>query len=211
MIRGKATEFNAFTEIEKTLNHREWSIQKLNLNPQSNTLDEDISITHKRTGLIFKVESKNAVRGSMRTGERSKVVAVPHCRIKCHRSRSNIKLAGTSNDRYSIDCFDIIISNFYNAIIQGSTISERLELLSDNKVIGILKKYYGVDNDEELVKSAHEDWRFAFPRDIAEQGFIPRTPYVKLENDPNWHPLKLLEEKLVILVQEKITSKSQRR
>ena len=58
MIRGKATEYNAFIVIEQHLSKSEWSVQKLNLNAQTNSGDEDISITHRRTGIVLKVESK---------------------------------------------------------------------------------------------------------------------------------------------------------
>src|ERR1035437_1927678 len=61
MIRGKAMEFNAFLLLNEILPHSEWSVQKLNLNAQTGQHDEDISITHRRTGTILKVESKSAV------------------------------------------------------------------------------------------------------------------------------------------------------
>lgn len=69
MIRGKATEYNAFLILERILPRAVWSIQKLNLNAQTGTYDEDISITHRRTGVILKVESKSAVRGSFNNGQ----------------------------------------------------------------------------------------------------------------------------------------------
>jgi hypothetical protein len=65
MIRGKAMEYNAFLLLDKILPKATWSVQKLNLNAQTGTYDEDISITHRRTGVILKVESKSTVRGSV--------------------------------------------------------------------------------------------------------------------------------------------------
>src|SRR5215210_7283132 len=107
MIRGKAMEYNAFLLLDAGLPKAVWSVQKLNLNAQPGAYDEDISITHRRTGVILKVESKSAVRGSISAGARSRIMNEAHFKVKSHRSRSNIKLAGTSNDRYSVDSFDI--------------------------------------------------------------------------------------------------------
>ena len=45
MIRGKAMEYNAFLLLDKILPKATWSVQKLNLNAQTGTYDEDISIT----------------------------------------------------------------------------------------------------------------------------------------------------------------------
>lgn len=77
MIRGKATEFNAYELLRSLLNENEWSVQKLNLSAQPGSPDQDISITHKRTGIILKVESKNAVRGSMTCGIRCRITKEP--------------------------------------------------------------------------------------------------------------------------------------
>lgn len=203
MIRGKAMEYNAFIILEKTLNPKIWSIQKLNLNAQPGSADEDISITHRRSGVILKVESKSCVRGSFSDGKRAKKIREPHFKVKCHRSRSNIKLAKTSNDRYSIDSFDVIITNPLNSIFKGNTISEELELVDKNEFRQILYNHYSVLDDEALIKKCKNDWRFVIPISIAEDGFIPRTPYVKLSNDKNWHPIEELEDVLLDVVIER--------
>ena len=91
MIRGKAMEYNAFLLLDTQLPKNIWSVQKLNLNAQPGTYDEDITITHRRTGIILKVESKSAVRGSLSDGKRARLIKEPHFKVKCHRSRSNIK------------------------------------------------------------------------------------------------------------------------
>jgi hypothetical protein len=116
MIRGKSTEYNAYLILRNTLPSATWDVQKLNLNAQPNTYDEDISITHRRTGIILKVESKNAVRGSFKSGKRCRNLKEPHFTVKCHRSRSNISLAESTNDRYSTDCFDVLVVNTSNSI-----------------------------------------------------------------------------------------------
>ena len=77
MIRGKAMEYSAFLLLDAALPKSAWSVQKLNLNAQQGTYDEDITITHRRTGVILKVESKSSVRGSFSDGTRSRKMKKP--------------------------------------------------------------------------------------------------------------------------------------
>jgi hypothetical protein len=204
MIRGKAMEFNTYLLLAAFLPNSTWSVQKLNLNAQSGGIgDEDVSITHLRTGTILKVECKSCVRGSISTGKKSRNIRVPHFHVKCHRSRSNIKLAGTSNDRYSVDTFDVLITNTSNAIFEGATVSEMLEVIHDTETKNMLYWFYDVTSDEQLVSKCEQDWRFCIPTDIAENGFIPRTPAVLLSNDPNWKPIAEIETRLMDIVNEK--------
>ena len=58
MIRGKATEYIGAAFLRQVLDARDWDVQKLNLNPQQNQYDEDISITFRRTGTRLKAETK---------------------------------------------------------------------------------------------------------------------------------------------------------
>jgi hypothetical protein len=196
-------EYNAYLVIEQILPKTTWSVQKLNLNAQTGTHDEDISITHRRTGVILKVESKSAVRGSISDGKRSRNLKVPHFLVKSHRSRSNIKLAGSSNDRYSVDSFDILVTNTSNAIFEGNTVGEHLEVIHDDNLKNLLYQFYSVQTDEDLITACENDWRYCIPKDIAIDGFIPRTPYVMLENDQNWKPLSSIEDRLLKVVEEK--------
>lgn len=211
MIRGKAMEYNAFLLLDTQLPKNIWSVQKLNLNAQLGTYDEDVTITHRRTGIILKVESKSAVRGSISDGERARLIKEPHFKVKCHRSRSNIKLAGSSNDRYSVECFDLIITNPLNAIYQGNTIGEELETVDSENIKKILLEYYDVENNTELIKACSADWRFCIPEDISKDGFIPRTPSVKLYDDFNWRPIGELEQKLSDVVKSRRGSSSRRK
>lgn len=200
MIRGKAMEYNAYLLLVEILPAAAWSVQKLNLNAQNGVHDEDVSVTHRRTGVILKVESKSAVRGSISDGVRSRIMKFPHFNVKCHRSRSNISLAGTSNDRYSDDSFDVIITNTSNAIFEGNTVGEHLEVVHKAASKQMLYAHYEVQDDVSLILKAEADWRFCIPTDISENGFIPRTPYVKLNDDPNWRPLTELEARLLAIV-----------
>jgi hypothetical protein len=210
MIRGKATEYEAFSLLNSQLNSSEWSVQKLNLSAQPGMPDEDISITHRRTGKILKAESKNAVRGSMCTGERARIHKVPHFKVKCHRSRSNIALSGSSNDRYAVDVFDVIITNPVNAIIKGRTVGPELELIQDEALLEILYEHYEVSSGVDLLVATRNDWRFAIPSEIGENGFVPRTPYVLLENDPHWLSINQIESKLHEIVRMTARSPSRR-
>lgn len=210
MIRGKATEYNVYILLAELLNPREWSVDKLNLNPQPGTDDEDISITHKRTGIIIKIECKNAVRASMSSGKRARFIKVPHCKIKCHKSRSNTKKLDSGNDKYTVDSFDIIISNLSNAIIKPASIDENFELLDDKDLISALCEKYGVENNfSSLFDATAEDWRYVNTQKIAEGNFIPRTPSVLLNDDPEWKPIKYIESDLLEIVKQKLSIKKQ--
>ena len=45
MIRGKATEYIGAAFLRQVLDPSEWLVEKLNLNPQPGTFDEDVRIT----------------------------------------------------------------------------------------------------------------------------------------------------------------------
>lgn len=198
MIRGKATEYATYLLLKECLNPHEWSVAKLNLNAQTTTHDEDVTITHQRTGIIIKVECKNAVRGSFKYSQRSRFSHEPYCSIKCHKSRSDLSKAETTNDRYLVGDFDIIVSNLSNAVIAGATYSENFELIDDTPLIEKLCQYYNCDATyEELFNATYNDWRFAMAEDIAEEGVIPRTPKVLLQSDSQWHPISDLETYLL--------------
>jgi hypothetical protein len=202
MIRGKGMEYNAVYAITEVLNPREWITQKLNLSPQPGTLDQDISLTHRRSGIIVTVESKSAVRASFHRGSSRTTIKEPHFKVKCHRSRSNMQLANTSNDRYHISSFDILITTPLNCLYIGNTIGEDFEFLPETD-LEILFEFYGVNNVSDLEDAASKDWRFALSKDIAEDEYIPRTPFVRLKDDPNWKPLSKLSEKLLQIVEGK--------
>ncbi|MCL2772129.1 MAG: hypothetical protein FWD71_02160 [Oscillospiraceae bacterium] len=212
MIRGKATEYNLFVLLTEILNRNEWSVDKLNLNPQPGRQDEDISVTHKRTGIIVKLESKNAVRGSAKFGSPKTKIKVPHCMVKCHRSRSNTKKLDSGNDRYTADSFDIIVTNISNSIIESSSINKSFQLISDKNMIDFLSKLYDVPaNYRDLFIACSNDWRFVIAKNIAEESLIPRTPALFLENDKNWKSISEIENSLLEIVKEKAKNNKTRR
>lgn len=191
MIRGKATEYVGAAFLKQVLDPRDWLVEKLNLNPQAGTIDEDVSITFRRTGDRLKAETKNAVRGSFRL--RSRHQLTPSFTVKCHKSRSNLRLQGTTNDRYLVGEFDLLLCNVSNALFRGRSLERGLPLIEDPGSIEWLKEFYDVETEAELIRKAYDDWRLCLPLSIAnEDGVIPRTPRVLLENDPNWfHPDQL--------------------
>src|SRR5258708_7808618 len=117
MLRGKAAEYDAVAVLRRVLDTQTWVVNKLNLNPQPGTNDQDIGVTHRRTGIQLVIETKSSVRGSMTTGVRARNHKEPHYKVKCHRSRSNTSLA--YNDRYLATEFDVIVATPTNALFKG--------------------------------------------------------------------------------------------
>ena len=200
MIRGKATEYNAYLYLKANLDSHVWSVEKLNLNAQNNEYDEDVSITHRASGIRLKVECKNACRGSFSDGKRTKILKVPHFKVKCHRSRSN--KGKKTNDKYLVGEFDLLLSNTSNAIYKEKT-DDYLEIIGNTKAIEVLYDYYKVSDPQSLVVACNNDWRFAIPSDIAEGNVIPRTPYVCLKDDENWFSVGELNERLKPIIESK--------
>lgn len=206
MLRGKAAEYDAVFTLRQVLDPQAWIVNKLNLNPQPGTNDQDIGVTHRKTGTLIIIETKSAVRGSMSAGIRTRKHKVPHYTVKCHRSRSNKTLS--YNDRYLATDFDIIVATPTNALFQGGTVGEEFELVSDKGLLEILFEYYAVSDNSALIDATNKDWRFVQPRAIAEEvegySVIPRTPSVLLIGDPNWLPLDRIQESLEVIVREKV-------
>ncbi len=200
MIRGKATEYIGAAVLSKALDPMDWIVNKLNLNPQSRGgFDEDVSITFRRTGDRLKAETKNAVRGSFKL--RGRIVKSPHFSVKCHRSRSNLTRQSTTNDRYLVGDFDLLLCNPSNAVFRTRSLDRGLPLIDNQEAIQWLKDFYGVETDQELRRAAYDDWRACLPKNIAdENGVIPRTPRIQMDGDPNWFRLDELPQNLQALV-----------
>lgn len=197
MIRGKATEYIGVSILRQTLDERDWTIEKLNLNPQPGTSDIDIGITYRRTGTRLKAETKNAVRGSFKLGTR--MIKAPHFRVKCHKSRSH--LSKEHSDRYLVQEFDVLLCNLSNAIFRTKPLDRGLPLIEDQQAIAWLKEFYNTSATEELRRKTYDDWRVCFPRDIAQiDNTLPRNPPVLLENDPCWFGLDQLATNLRTLI-----------
>ena len=198
MIRGKATEYVGAAFLKHTLNPREWSVDKLNLNPQPGKSDEDVSITFRRTGIRLKVETKNAVRGSFRVETRN--IPSAHFKVKCHKSRSNLGLQSTTNDRYLVGEFDLLLCNVPNSLFMGKSLQPGLQLIDKLEAVAWIKTYYKVSTEKELIRNSYDDWRLCLPFTIASDNVIPRTPTVLIQDDPNWFGPDALGSKLRMLI-----------
>ena len=198
MIRGKATEYVGAAFLKRTLDPREWIVEKLNLNPQPGRIDEDVSITFRRTGTRLKVETKNAVRASFSMGTRG--IPSPHFKVKCHKSRSNLKRQNTTNDRYLVGEFDLLLCNVSNSLFRGKSLRSGLPLIDKPESIAWLKEFYGVETEKELTRSSYDDWRLCLPFSIAVDDVLPRTPAVLLEDDANWFKPDALDSNLRMLI-----------
>ena len=197
MIRGKATEYLGEVVLRRSLDRRDWLVQKLNLNAQPGAYDEDVSITYRMTGKRLKAETKNAVRGSFKIGTRA--TPAPHFAVKCHKSRSHMSKA--TNDRYLVGEFDVLLCNVSNSIFRGRAMDRGLPFIPNVDAVAWLKAHYGVDTDAELRRRTYDDWRVCLPADIADdEGVIPRTPRVLMIDDPNWFGLDQLGPKLRSLI-----------
>lgn len=206
MLRGKAAEYDAVFALRLLLDPQVWIVNKLNLNPQPGTSDQDIGVTHRRTGIQIIIETKSAVRGSMSAGVKTRKHKVPHFNVKCHRSRSNKTLP--YNDRYLASDFDIIVSTPTNALFEGGTVGEEFEMVTEPGLLDILYKHYNVADNTSLIDATNKDWRFVLPTSIAEDvdGYqvIPRAPSVLLVDDPNWQPLNQIQPVLESIVRAKM-------
>ena len=201
MLRGKAAEYHGYYKLKSILAPQSWIVNKLNLNAQPGQADEDIEVIHRKTGQRLIIETKSAARGTMRTGKRARINKVPHFRVKCHRSRSNNE--NPNNDQYLATDFDVIITIPLNALYAPKTVGEDFELVSEEGLLEILYAYYNVSDRETLLDAASQDWRFALPSHIAQDGLIPREPFVLLSNDPNWLPLDQIQPQLEAIVRAK--------
>ena len=97
--------------------------------------------------------------------------------------------------------FDLLRCNVSNALFKGNSLDTGLPLIGDKKALNWLKQFYGVSTEKELVRKAYDDWRLCLPVTIADDdGVIPRTPVVFMEDDPNWFSVEHLVPNLRSLI-----------
>ena len=202
MIRGKATEFVAAVVLEKTLDSQTWTVEKRNINAQPGSPDEDVGLIYNLSQRKIRVEVKNAVLNSFKTGAGRTRIKVPHFKVKCHRSRSNFD--NENNDRYTEHDFDLVACNVSNAIFKSAS-SNGPTVIDDRASIFWLKRFYEANDKADVARKSYDDWRFCFSSDLSVDGIIPRTPFVRMKHDPNWFRLEHLEEN----VNSYITSRMQ--
>ena len=185
MIRGKASEYIGTAFLRQVLDPVEWTVDKLNLNPQPGRTDRDIRITFRRTGTELTAETKTAVRASFRL--RTRINPFPHFKVKCHKSRSSLRLQNTTNDAYLVGEFDLLLCNVSNAIFRSNVNAPGMHIINDPEAVEWLMDFYGVNDEPSLFRKAYDDWRLCLPFSIANNdGVIPRTPLVKMEDGSDW-------------------------
>ena len=93
----------------------------------------------------------------------------------------------TTNDRYLVGEFDLLLCNVSNALFRGKALQAGLPLIENPTAIEWLMDFYQVETAGELIRKAYDDWRLCLPVTIADtDGVIPRTPVVLMEKDLNW-------------------------
>ncbi|MBD0864710.1 MAG: hypothetical protein GDA36_03420 [Rhodobacteraceae bacterium] len=68
MIRDKATEYIGAAVLRQSLDPSDWSVDKLNLNPQPGAINEDVSITHRMTGETPESRDQECGSGQFQAG-----------------------------------------------------------------------------------------------------------------------------------------------
>lgn len=203
MIRGKAIEFATYDFLLKHLDDKVWEVIKDNMNAQPGTPDEDVKIKHIESGEYIKIEVKSAVRSSFHVGSNATIVKKPHFKVKCHRSRSqfdNDKL----NDRYLTTDFDLLVTSPSNSLVLSG---EEFHIVNTVEQLKILSNYYDDTDALTIFKESCKDIRVVRPDSISEQylgyNIVPRTPTVKLDADPNWIDLSMVETLLDEIIAER--------
>ena len=199
MIRGKASEYIGTAFLRQVLDPLEWTVDKLNLNPQPGTTDRDIRVTFRRTGAELTAETKTAVRASFRLRTRNN--PFPHFKVKCHKSRSSLQLQSTTNDAYLVGDFDLLLCNVSNAIFRSRVNAPGMHVIDDPEAVDWLKDFYGINDDKSLFREAYDDWRMCLPISIADaDGVIPRNPVVAMEDTTDWFGHESLASNLRSLI-----------
>ena len=54
---------------------------------------------------------------------------------------------------------------------------QNIKIIHNDELKQMLYEFYQVENDINLIAKCESDWRFCIPKDIAVDGFIPRTMF----------------------------------
>lgn len=109
----------------------------------------------------------------------------PHFAVKRHKSRSHLNRV--TNDRYLVSEFDLLLCNVSNAVIRPKILDRGLPLVDDAASLAWLADFYNTDSDDDLRNATYDDWRACLPVTIAQADHtLPRTPKVRMIDDPHW-------------------------
>jgi len=153
MIRGKAFEFSVYESLLGILNPKIWLVEKPTMNAQFGQHDEDVRITHKKSGISISVECKLAAKGRFRK-HKDGSFTIP---IKCMRSRTlgdariaqlapiigvTEKVLKVHNDQYVPSDFDILITSIGNAFYETNLETDMFEWSPTEEGESFLKKMF---------------------------------------------------------------------
>jgi hypothetical protein len=57
----------------------------------------------------------------------------------------------------SVDSFDVLVTNTSNAIFEGNTVGEHLEVVHDENLKNLLYEFYSASTDEELITACENE------------------------------------------------------
>ena len=197
VIRGKSARYQLYWFLKNNLDGDVFDVRLFTVYSKLTDEEDYIKIVHKETGKEFVVKVVNSCRGSFSIGEVCTYMTETNFNARC--CKGDFHINETNGDRYLAKEFDLLAVNPLNSIYRGAFITNYFEIKSEN--YSILKKQYNVDTMEEAEVAASNDWRFVFPKDIAVaidgKKYLPKTPYIILDDDKNWFKFESLQDKLI--------------
>lgn len=177
MIRGKAFEFSVLKKLKDTFPGKKWDIQKILVNAQLGSHDEDVAIVHLKSKARLSVECKLAGKGKFKKLSNGDFVI----NVKCMRSRTmgeavvkrlapqlgvSLKLLKTHNDSYRAADFDFVITSIGNAFYE--TDEEGLFYWApDKNGIEFLSRLFKTKNEATLQKLAFDKMYITSSKNLA--------------------------------------------
>ena len=85
--------------------------------------------------------------------------------------------------------------------IPNGKLDETLKIIDKPELINQLKEYYHATSNKDLERLSYNDWRFAIPEEISDDGIsVPRAPRVMLVGDDHWFDIHSLSDKMQEIV-----------
>lgn len=209
MIRGKAFEFSVILKLKEVLPSATWLVEKPFINPQLGFHDQDVLLTHIKSGKKISIECKLAAKGGFK-----KIKTNYQIRVKCMRSRTlgaeqveklapqrglTTQQLTVHNDQYLPSDFDAVITSIGNSFYETDD-SGIFVWSPSNDGTSFLEKIYGSENNMSPKDFAFSSMYVAKSSDLAINnngvictrkkctekescGFIPNYPVIKFSTD----------------------------
>lgn len=209
MIRGKAFEFSVILKLKDVLPSSTWLVEKPFINPQLGFHDQDVLLTHIKSGKKISIECKLAAKGGFK-----KIKTNYQIRVKCMRSRTlgaeqveklapqrglTVQQLTVHNDQYLPSDFDAVITSIGNSFYEtddsgvfvwkptddGKSFLESIyDKKSDmsSKDFAFLSMYVAKSSDLAI----NDNGVICTRKKCTEKescGFIPNYPVIKFSND----------------------------